>query len=302
MKSTVIFISGPTSSGKTAVSIELASRLDGEIVSCDSMQVYKGMDVLTQAPADSDLSRTPHHLIKVLSPEEEFSAARFTEEASAAIVSILSREKVPVVTGGTGLYMKCLLDGLFSSPPKDEDLRKELNALAKEKGAHFVHGKLREIDPGTAENLHPNDLRRVIRALEVYEMTGKTIEEKKKESEGISSEYDCRLFGLMLDRDILYERINDRVERMFDEGFVGEVERLSELRLSMTAGKAIGIREVRAFLDGRMTRESAVKELKKNTRRYAKRQMTWFRADGRVQWIDADRSVNEIVDDILKRI
>ncbi len=301
-KNKIIFILGPTASGKTAVSIELAKRIGGEIISCDSMQIYRQMDTLTQAPLSSDLLQVTYHLVKKLSPEEEFNAAQFVNEASGLIESILSNNKEVIISGGTGLYMKSFLDGLFPSPPKDEDLRKELTLAAEKNGNEYLYNKLKEVDPKTAEKLHVNDLRRIIRALEVYELAGKTIDEKKQESEGIHAKYDCKLFGLKLDREVLYERIDHRVERMMDDGLINEVKKLRDLNLSMTAGKAIGIREISDYLDGKITIDKALEELKKNTRRYAKRQLTWFNADKRIVWVNADRDITKIVDDIVTKI
>ncbi|MGB2879799.1 MAG: tRNA (adenosine(37)-N6)-dimethylallyltransferase MiaA [Candidatus Omnitrophota bacterium] len=298
----IIFIVGPTSSGKTEVAISLAEKLGGEIISCDSMQVYRGMDIITRPPGEKLLSRVPHHLIKSISPDEEYSAARFVEEATRLIEDIISRKKTPVIAGGTGLYMKSLIDGLFSSPPKDEDLRKELEEEAHRQGNEALYKRLEEVDPGTASALHPNDLRRVIRALEVYELSGETIHEKKKESSGIGDKYDCKIFGMDFPREVLYGRINETVDQMFSEGLVEEVKRLREQPLSKTAGKALGIKEVCAFLDGREGFDEMTEELKKNTRKYAKRQLTWFRADERVEWVDANRDVNDITGDILGRL
>jgi len=298
----VIFIAGPTASGKTAVSLELAERAGGEIISSDSMQVYRGMDILTQAPRDEDLRRITHHLVKKIPPGEEYSAARFADEAGDIISDIIFRGKVPIVSGGTGLYMRSLLDGLFASPPKDGKFREELENVAREKGSGYLHDRLRRIDPETAGRLHPNDLRRIIRALEVYELTSMTIHDKKAEAEGISGAYDCVMFGLELERSLLYDRINKRVDKMFEEGIVDEVRRLLAEELSVTAGKALGIKEIKAFLEGEITLGEAREELKKNTRRYAKRQLTWFRADDRIIWVDADRSSSEVAEEVLGHI
>ncbi|MFH1553131.1 MAG: tRNA (adenosine(37)-N6)-dimethylallyltransferase MiaA [Candidatus Omnitrophota bacterium] len=302
MKPTIICIVGPTSSGKSAVAARLARKINGEVVSCDSMQVYKDMDVITRPPGEYLLSLAVHHLIKTLPPEEEFSAARFAAEAKGIIESISSKGKVPIVAGGTGLYMKALVDGIFPSPPKDKDLRRKLCAIVSEKGKEYLHARLKEVDPQTASRLHPNDTRRVIRALEVYELTGRTINAKKTESEGVSMNYDCRMFGLSLPRKMLYERIDSAVDEMFEEGLVEEVKRLNTRRLSLTAEKALGIKEVSAFLNGQVDLEKAKKELKKNTRRYAKRQLTWVRPDRRVIWVNANRGVEEIVEDIVNRL
>ena len=296
--SKVIFIVGPTSSGKSAVAARLAEILNGEIISSDSMQVYRDMDIITQVPGEEILSRVPHHLVKVLSPEEEFNAARFAEEAEKIIGRITDSGKTPIVAGGTGLYIKALVDGIFSAPPKDPDLRERLEGLAREKGNEHLYSHLGKIDPQTAGKLHPNDTRRVIRALEVYELTGSTIYEKKAASSGIGVRYDCVFFGLKLPRDVLYRRINATVDKMFEEGIVKEVGELRSLDLSITAEKALGIKEVTAFLDGKQDIEEVKQQLKKNTRNYAKRQLTWFRADKRIKWIDADRDIEQIVQDI----
>ena len=302
MKPRVVFILGPTSSGKSAVAVRLAERTDGEVISCDSMQVYRDMDVMTRSPGSELLCRAPHHLIKCLSPEEEFSAARFAREAEELIRTIVSKGGTPIVAGGTGLYVKALVDGLFAAPSKDEPLRRALKDLAADRGEGYLHDRLKEVDPDTASKLHPNDTRRVIRALEVYELTGSTMHDKKSGTRGISEDHDCRMFALRLDRTELYSRIENAVDSMFAQGIVDEVRRLKGKKLSLTAGKALGIREVSAFLEGKATLEAAREELKKNTRNYAKRQMTWFRADKRITWIDADRDVEEIVEDILSKI
>lgn len=301
MKS-VIFIAGPTSSGKSKVAAHLAREINGEVISCDSMQVYKDMDILAAAPQKSVLAKSRHHLIKVIPPEEEYNVARFIEESSKLIESILSRGKVPIFAGGTGLYMKSLIDGIFSSPPKDEALRSSLIEAASREGKDYLYEKLRKIDPETAKKLHPNDTRRIVRALEVYELTGKTIQEKKMASRGISSKYDIKIFALSLPRELLYSRINSTVEKMFEEGLVEEVKLLKGRRLSLTAGKALGIKEVSSFLDGALSLEEAKEELKKNTRNYAKRQLTWFRQDRRIKWIDADKAVEEVTRDILREL
>lgn len=299
---TIIFILGPTSSGKSKVAVSLAERINGEIISADSMQVYKNMDVLTQAPGEDLSARVPHHLIKMLQPEEEFSASRFVEEAENAVEMILSEDKVPILAGGTGLYIKSLVDGLFSSPPRNDEIRERLELIATEKGTEHLHRKLQEVDPGSAEKIHENDLRRIIRALEVFEVTGSTMTLKKEETKGISDGYDCRMFGLKLPRDVLYKKIEDKVDKMFEDGLVDEVKSLGKRDLSITADKALGIKEVAAFLKGETTLEEAKTELKKNTRRYAKRQLTWFRGDPRITWLDADRDAEAIAEEIVSRL
>lgn len=301
-KGKVIFIVGPTSSGKTPLSLELAEKINAEIISCDSMQIYKGMDILTSAPGREDLSRVPHYLVKELEPSEEYSAAAFAAKAEDLIRAILSREKVPLVVGGTGLYMKALVVGLFDSPPKDEELREELSREAQEKGVECLFERLKRVDPDTCEKISSHDLKRIIRALEVYELTGDTIHARKKTSRGIGAEYECRLFALDLPREILYARINNAVDRMFDQGIIEEVKSLLGRALSLTASKAIGIKEVSGLLEGKMSLEEAKEEMKKNTRRYAKRQLTWFRADKRIEWIDADKNMKEMLEEMLKKV
>lgn len=304
MKPLIIFILGPTSSGKSAVASILAEKLKGEVISCDSMQVYRDMDIITQAPREEMTIRAPHHLIRSLSPEEEFSAARFAEEARRNVEEIVSRGNVPVFAGGTGLYVRTLVDGIFEGPSKDEEVRSRLEKEAAEAGTEALHARLREIDPATAGKLHANDKRRIIRALEVWEACGVTMSEMKSRSagKGIGATSDCRFFGLDVPREDLYSRIDAAVERMFDEGLVAEVKKLMGTRLSRTASQALGIREVSAYLGGIFTLEEAARELKKNTRNYAKRQLTWFRADKRIVWVNAERSAEEIAEEIAADI
>ena len=302
MKEKTIFIVGPTSSGKSAVALGLAEKVDGEIISCDSMQIYRDMEIISQAPANEALSRIKHYLVGSIPPEEEYSAALFMEESEKAVVSIHSSGKTPIVVGGTGLYMKALVDGIFDSPGQDKDFRDILEKTAAEKGREHLYRELERADPLTAAKLHPNDVRRVIRALEVIEQTGRPMHEKKAEAMGIGEKYDCRTFGLDIPRGTLYARINATVDRMFEEGLVEEVRKLRERKLSMTAKKALGIKEISAFLDGEVSREESKEELKKNTRRYAKRQLTWFRGDKRVVWIDGDRAPDDVAGEIVREM
>ena len=299
---TVLFILGPTSSGKTAVAVQLAKRLGGEVISCDSMQIYRDMDIITQAPPDSAMEKIPHHLVRVIDPREEYDAAKFANQARESIENVIGKGRIPLVSGGTGLYVKSLVDGIFSTPGKSETLRKELEKEAEEKGVEALHARLSEIDPDSAARLHHNDLKRVIRAIEVYELTGDTLSNKSKETGGIESSYDCRMFGMKLPREVLYSRVNATVDKMLADGLVDQVKNLQNRELSRTAQQALGIKEIASFLNGEMSLEETSLELKKNTRRYAKRQLTWFRADKRIKWINADRSCAEIVEDIIERL
>ncbi len=295
---TVIFILGPTSSGKSRVAAGLAGKIGGEVISCDSMQIYKDMDVITRSPGKELLTTARHHLIGIIPPEEEFNAAMFTAKAEKVIKAVIDKGKTPIVAGGTGLYVKALVDGIFESPFKDETLREEFKRRIKEQGAGCLHERLRKIDPETAAKLHPNDEKRIIRALEVYHLTGRTISEKKTESLGSLQGYKYVMFGLDVPRKMLYERINTNIEKMFKEGLVKAVEELSDKNISITASKALGIKEVKMFLKNKISLEETKEELKKNTRRYAKRQLTWFRGDKRIVWVNADRETGEVVEDI----
>ena len=299
---TVLFILGPTSSGKTAVAVQMAKRLGGEVISCDSMQIYRDMDILTQAPSQDAMEKIPHHLVRVIDPREEYDAAKFADQARGCIEDVIGKGMIPLVSGGTGLYVKSLVDGIFSTPGKSEALRKELEKEADEKGVEALHARLAGIDPVTAARLHHNDLKRVIRAIEVYELTGDTLSNKSKEPGGIESSYECRMFGMKLPREVLYSRVNATVDKMLADGLVAEVEKLLKKDLSRTAQQALGIKEITSFLNGEMSLEEASLELKKNTRRYAKRQLTWFRADKRIEWINADRPCEEIVDEIIGQV
>ncbi|MEK6732628.1 MAG: tRNA (adenosine(37)-N6)-dimethylallyltransferase MiaA [Candidatus Omnitrophota bacterium] len=281
----VIFLIGPTASGKTKLSIKLAKELNAEIISCDSMCVYKGMDILTSKPTLADRKKIKHHLIDIISPSREFNAAEYRCIALEKIKDILKRKKTPLFVGGSGLYVKAVIDGLFPSAEKDLKFRKKQEALAKKYGKGYLFRKLQKIDPGRAGKIHPNDLRRIIRALEIYHT------EKKKPSElNINTqplEYDFKIFGLQLDRSKLYKNIDTRVEEMFKKGIVEEVKKLSRKKLSMTAGRALGYGEVLGYLKARYSLEEAKELLKKNTRHFAKRQLTWFRPDKRICWVNS---------------
>ena len=287
-KQKVIFIVGPTAAGKTAVSIRLAEELNGEIISCDSMQVYKGMEILSQAPLLTDQRKIPHHLVGILSPEEEYSIADFREQAQAKIAEIHRKDKIPFIVGGSGLYAKGLLDGLCPAPSADWRIRRRLQKDAETQGESWLYERLKEVDPAAAAKLHPNDTRRIVRALEVYELTRLPLSKHKEKTEGIFEKYDIRLIGLTMPRPKLYERIEKRVEEMLDGGLIEEVSRLKSMKLSLTARFALGYKEIAGFLDGEYDLERAKYLLKRNTRRLAKRQLTWFRPDRRIAWIDSE--------------
>ena len=286
---TVIFIVGPTAIGKTRFSIKLARLLKGEIITCDSMQVYRGMRVLSQAPSPEERSQVRHHLAGILDPRKEYSVAAFRERATALIRTVIGRGKAPIVVGGSGLYAKALVDGLFPAPEADLRFRAKMQKYALRYGSIRLHAKLLKIDPASAGAIHPNDERRIIRALEIYQATGKTMTALKSATKGLKNRYDVRIFGLTAPRQEIYARIGSRVDRMFEEGIVDEVRRLKRRRLSRTARAALGFKEVAGYLDGGRSLDAAKELLKMNTRRFAKRQLAWFRADGRIAWYDVTR-------------
>ncbi len=300
MKS-IIFLVGGTAVGKTAVSIYLAKALNAEIISCDSMQVYKGMDIGTGKPAASQLKKIPHHMISVISPSRNFSVADFRKRALDCLKAIEKRKKGVIFAGGTALYMKALVDGLFPSPAADYGLRRELMRRQKhEKGA--LYKELCRVDKASARLLHPNDTRRIIRALEVYIKTGTAISVLKKKTKGLKESYKIRIFCLNRDRQELYKMIEDRVDKMFKKGLLSECRRLKGKRLSMTAKKALGYKEIFDYLDKKISLKEAKALIKKNTRNFAKRQLSWFRNDSRIEWIDtANKAPKELAEVICKR-
>jgi tRNA dimethylallyltransferase len=299
-KTSLVLILGPTASGKTDLAIRLAERFDGEIVNADSMQVYRGMDIGTAKPSPELLQRIPHHLINIVGPEVNFSAADFRNEATKAINDITGRGKTVFIAGGTGLYIRALLHGLVDSPSGALGVRRELEETANREGNEALLMELARIDPVTAACLHPNDLVRIIRALEVYRLTGRPISQKRSEH-GFSGDYYRTLkIGLALERSELYERIDRRVERMIEEGLVEEVKSLLDQGFSprLKALRSIGYCQICAHLSGECSMEDAVRLIKRDTRRYAKRQLTWFNADKEIKWVeysDNFASINEYV-------
>jgi tRNA dimethylallyltransferase len=285
----LLFIVGPTAVGKTRLAVMLAKRLSGEIVSCDSMQVYKGMRILSQYPRAEELKAVRHHLVAIVDPSKEYSVASFRRAATKAIESIIKRGKVPIVAGGTGLYAKALIDGLFPSPKADTAFRRRMERFAARYGNKRLYAKLAKIDPDSASRIHPNDLRRIIRALELHHSTGRTMTELRSDTKGLKDAYDIRIFGLTGPRKDIYAAADARVERMFEEGVVGEAKRLERKGLSKTSRAVLGLKEIAGYLDGSYGLATAKELMKMNTRRFAKRQLTWFRADKRIAWFGTDR-------------
>ena len=281
----VIFIVGPTASGKSEVAVKLARKINAEIISCDSMQAYKKMPLLSGQPCPKSLKQIRHHLIGVLEPARQWDAADFAKRAKKEIAAVRKRGRIPLIVGGSGLYVQALSDGIFKGPGRNAGIREKLYRQAAKFGSAELHRRLKKIDPRAAAKIHRNDLRRIVRALEVFSLTGKPISELQKDISGIFSRYKTLIFGLNFPRPVLYRRIEKRVEAMFKKGAVAEVAALERVRLSRTAAKALGIKEIQGHLNGIYSLTEAKERLKKNTRRFAKRQCTWFKKDRRIRWI-----------------
>lgn len=286
----ILAVVGSTASGKSALAIELAKRLHGEIVSCDSMQVYRGMDVGTAKPTAEEQAAAVHHLIDCVDPSQAFSCADYVELATRVIREIDGRGKLPIVCGGTGLYLDGLLRGGFEETQSDPLLRERLFAYAAEHGNRALHERLAAVDPESAAAIHENNLRRVVRALEIYESTGMTKSEADAKTKAFDSPFDALVLGLRYSaREVLYGRIDRRVDEMLENGLLEETKRLRDAGVfeqNATAAQAIGYKELLGVIDGREALSDAVESLKRATRRYAKRQITWFSAKEYVKWIE----------------
>lgn len=290
-----VLVAGPTASGKTELAIKLAKRFDGEIVSADSMQIYKGIHIASAAPDTAEMQGIPHYMLEFLEPGDSFSVAEYVKAARAYIKDIASRGRLPIVAGGTGLYINSLADNIsYIEEETDENLRRELEKRFDSVGAEQMLNELKEIDPDTAERLNLNDKKRIIRAFEVYRLTGRTITEQNALSKKGEALINPCIIGITYrDREKLYDRINLRVDKMLSAGLIEE----AKAALENTAGgayQAIGHKELEGYISGDLTLEEAAENLKRQTRRYAKRQLTWFRRDGRINWIYADET-----DDVL---
>jgi tRNA dimethylallyltransferase len=289
----VLLIVGPTASGKTELSIRIAERCNGEIVSADSRQVYRFMDVGTDKLPEAERERIPHHCIDIRNPDEYFSAGEYARVARSIIQDIFSRGRIPIVVGGSGLYIRALVDGVFAGNYRDSKIREKLINEANEKGLETLHKRLYDVDSQAAEKIHPNDRKRLIRALEVYEITGLPISKIQKEKTE-PADFDSLFWGLRWSREVIYRRIEERVDRMMEGGLVEEVKRLREMGYGLHNNglDSVGYKEVLDHLDGHSTLKETIQQIKQNTRRFAKKQMTWFRHDRRIQWIDVQEPVD----------
>ncbi len=305
MKPKVIVIVGPTASGKTALSIELAKKINGEIVSCDSMQIYKDMNIGSAKPTQEEMQGIKHYLIDVARPDERFSVAEYKKQAEKAIEEILSKGKIPIVIGGTGLYADSLIYGIeYQEIEFDEKYRKALEIQAQtDDGLKMLYNQAKKIDEEAIKKISENDKKRIIRVLEIYHQTGKTKTQLEAESRKNEVKYDYKVFAINMDRQVLYDRINKRVDIMIENGLIQEVEKLlKKYRTFPTAMQGLGYKEVVQYLTKELTKDEMIDKIKQESRRYAKRQLTWFKKNKETVWLDGLKSVENNISIILEEI
>ena len=302
-KPKVIVICGPTASGKTSLGVELAKKINGEVISSDSMQIYKDMTIGTAKPTIEEMQGIKHYLIDFVSPDERYSVANFKKDAKLAIKEILDKGKVPIIVGGTGLYIDSLIYEIeYANIEFDEEYRKELEQIAKEDGLQKLYEEAKKIDPEAIEKISPNDQKRIIRILEIYHSTGKNKTEQEAKSRK-EVEYDYRVFAIKWEREELYERINKRVDIMIEQGLIEEVENIKNKYSKFpTAMQGLGYKEVVDYLNGIYSKEEMIEKIKMETRRYAKRQMTWFRKNKQTVWLDGKNDIQNNLKIILEGI
>ena len=304
MESKVIVIAGPTCSGKTTLSLLLAEKTNSEIISADSRQIYKYLNIGTAKPSKDQLTKTRHHFIDILYPDEDFNVSKYGNESLKIIRDLFSQNKVPVVVGGSGLYIKALVDGIFDTVGTDEDYRKGLLEMRKNFGNEFLFSELKKVDPNSAEKMLPQNWKRVIRALEVFHLTGKPIGVHHYEHKRTTEITFCQ-YGLMWDRVLLYQNIEKRVDDMIEHGLIDEVKDILQMNYDekLNSLNTVGYKEIISFIKGSIDLERAVELIKRNTRRYAKRQLTWFKSDDRITWFDVKdkNSLSSIADEIIYR-
>lgn len=297
-KPKVIVICGPTASGKTALSIELAKKIDGEIISSDSMQIYKDMDIGTAKPTKGEMKGITHYMLDFVEPDKRYSVADFKRDAEKAIEEILAKGKVPIVVGGTGLYVDSLIYGIEYQDIKfDKNYREELEKRVADEGLETLYNEAKKIDPQAVEKISSNDQKRILRVLEIYKATGKTKTEQEAESRKNGVKYDYKVFAINMDREKLYERVNKRVDIMIEQGLIQEVENLlKKYKEFPTAMQGLGYKEVVEYLQGNTSKEDMIEKIKMETRRYAKRQMTWFKKNKQTIWIEP-QDLQKILDE-----
>ena len=303
-KAKVVVICGPTASGKTSLSIELAKRINGEIVSSDSMQIYKDMNIGSAKPTEKEMQGIEHHLISIIEPDERYSVAEYKKEAEKEIEKILEKGKTPIVVGGTGLYVDSLIYGIeYQDIKLDEEYRQELEIRAQKEGLKGLYEEAMQIDREAMQKISPNDKKRIIRVLEIYKATGKTKTEQEIESRKKEVKYDYVVFAINMDREKLYERINKRVDEMIQQGLIQEVEQLlKKYKKFPTAMQGLGYKEVVEYLENKTTKEDMIEKIKMETRRYAKRQITWFKKNKQTIWLDGLEPQENNIGIILKNI
>ncbi|MFO7891237.1 MAG: tRNA (adenosine(37)-N6)-dimethylallyltransferase MiaA [bacterium] len=303
MVKNIVVIVGPTASGKTDISIKLAWQNNGEIVSADSRQIYKYMDIGTAKPTPEQLQLVQHHCVNIKEPDEFFNAGKYGKLSREIIDDILRRKKLPVVAGGSGLYIRAIIDGIFEGEFTDMVIRRQLKKELSENGNQSLYSRLKKVDPITAEKIHPHDSRRIIRALEVYKLSGEPISSLQNRYTK-KPNFTPLLFGLQWPRKVLYKRIETRVDKMIKNGFIFEVENLLKMGYGpeLNSLDSLGYREIISYLKGRIEYCKMIEEIKKNTRRFAKKQLTWFRKDTRIEWIDMNACTDsqEVVDKIVE--
>lgn len=304
-KENLVVIVGPTAVGKTALSLQLAQQFNGEIISGDSMQVYRGMDIGTAKASDEERAIVPHYLIDIMNPDEEYSVAIFQQQAQRLITQINQRNHLPIIVGGTGLYIQSVTHAYqFSEADQDAEMRDRLQKYADVEGVEALHRRLREHDPITADRLHPNDVRRVIRAIEIYELTGKRMSDFQNQA--AYSPYNLKIIGLTMDRAKLYDRVNQRVDVMIEAGLVEEVRMLLDQGYSadLVAMQGLGYKELIPYLYGEITLDKAISDIKQRTRHFAKRQLTWFRRMPQLEWYDMTNpdSYEQVVETITSAL
>lgn len=302
-KPKIVVICGPTAIGKTTVAIDIAQKINGEIISADSMQIYRYMDIGTAKPTVEERVKVFHHMIDMIDPDEHFDAARFSDLARKRVLEIQNRGAVPYVVGGTGLYIKSLIHGMFQTRPVDPAIRERLKAEAERFGSKYLHQRLREYDRDTAAKLHPNDAYRIIRALETVEATGKSISDYHREHKFGETPFHVLKIGLAMERHLLYDRINHRVDAMIQKGLLGEVKSLLRKGFSpdLKSMQSIGYRHMVDHLQTRLPWDECIRTMKRDTRRYAKRQITWFNADSEIVWKEQHqiREIASLIEDFL---